>query len=160
VPSRVGRSRVWGYVAAGWASVFAGVHLFWALGGSAGLASSAGSRLARDRPGWFVVAGLWGVGGMLVMGAFLGVALARARPRPPPRMRRLLVPAGAGAAVLLCVRAIGIELLMLVGAYDGNAAITPAQRHWTLMLWNPWFLAGGVAFGLAAWAMVRADRPE
>jgi hypothetical protein len=104
--------------------------------------------LAQERPGWFVAAGLWGVGGLLLVGACLGLALARSRPRG------LLVLAGGAVALLLCLRAVGIEVLMLAGVYDGNPAITPAQRHWTLVLWNPWFLAGGVAFGLAALARV------
>jgi hypothetical protein len=86
LPSR--SSRWYGYLAAGWATVFAGAHFFWALGGETGLDISAGQRLADERPGWFVAGGLWGVG--------------------------------------------------------------PAQKFWTLALWNPWFILGGVLFAPAA----------
>ena len=43
------------------------------------------------------------------------------------------------------------------GALDGNRSIGPEQRQWTLLLWNPWFVAGGLAFGLAALAAARAE---
>lgn len=48
----------WGVLAAGWAAAFAVLHVYWALGGSAGLAGSAGEQLATERPGWFVAVGL------------------------------------------------------------------------------------------------------
>ncbi|WP_299952516.1 DUF3995 domain-containing protein [uncultured Modestobacter sp.] len=136
--------RRWGWVAAGWAVAFAVLHVFWALGGSVGLASSAGDRLAAERPGWFVAGGLWGVAVLLLVAAGLAVALARAR------RRRLLVLAGAAVGLLLLLRGVGIEVLLLSGAYDGNAAMSDAQRHWSLVLWNPWFVLGGLAFLLAA----------
>ena len=53
-------SRRWGDVATAWATLFAVLHLYWALGGAWGLAESAGPRLAADRPGWFVALGLYG----------------------------------------------------------------------------------------------------
>lgn len=136
------RSRQWGYVAA--------LHFFWALGGSAGLAASAGAQLAAERPTWFVVGGLWGVGGLLLIGAALVVALARGSLRG--RLRRLFVFAGGAVGLLLLARGVGIEILLITGAFDGNAALGPGQTYWTLVLWNPWFVVGGIAFGLASWA--------
>lgn len=158
---RAGRtlwSRRWGYAAAGWATAFALLHFFWALGGSAGLAASAGTQLAAERPAWFVLAALWGVGGLLLVGAAVGVALARAE---VGGIRRLLLTVlGAGIALVLLARGLGIEILMLAGAYDANAALGPGQERWTLLLWNPWFVAGGIAFGAAAAAFRRsAVRP-
>ncbi|WP_246626452.1 DUF3995 domain-containing protein [Modestobacter italicus] len=140
----------WGWVAAGWAAAFAVLHVFWALGGSVGLASSAGDRLAAERPGWFVAGGLWGVAALLLIAAGLAVALARGR------RRRLLVLAGAAIGLLLLLRGLGIEMLLLAGAYAGNAAMSDAQRHWSLVLWNPWFLLGGMAFLLAARSTARS----
>ena len=152
------RSRRWGYVAAAWATLFAVLHLFWALGGSTGLASSAGTDLARQRPGWFVAGGLWGVGGLLLGAAALGVVLARSRPRG--WRRRALLLAGAAVALLLLIRGISVEVLLLGGALDGNTAISPDQRRWSLLLWNPWFVAGGLAFGLAAAASAGPRRRQ
>jgi hypothetical protein len=54
-----------------WCLIFGAVHVFWALGGDAGLASSAGARLAAQRPELFVVFGLWGVAAVLAGGALL-----------------------------------------------------------------------------------------
>jgi len=126
------------------------VHLFWAFGGSVGLAESAGAQLARDRPTWFVLPGLFGVAALLAASTVLGLRMARQQPG-------LLLPVvGAGVAGVLLLRAIDIETLLLADADYGRRAITAGERFWTLVLWNPWFLAGGVAFGLAA---VAARRP-
>jgi hypothetical protein len=137
----------WGYAAAAWAGLFAAAHLYWALGGSIGLAESAGAELARDRPTWFVVLGLYGVALLLAGGAVLGVALAHG-----PWGRgwwRLLPFLGAGVASVLLLRAVVVEALLLSDPGYGDGAIHPAERYWTLVLWNPWFLVGGVAFALA-----------
>ena len=146
-------SRRWGHAAAAWAGLFAALHLFWAAGGALGLAESAGRELAAERPLWFVAAGLYGVALALVAAAGLGVLLARS-----PLIGRagwLLPLLGAGVAVLLLVRAVGIQALLLTDAGYGGGAVSPAQRWWTLLLWNPWCLFGARLFGLAAAAARR-----
>ena len=80
-------SRRWGYAAAFWSAAFAGLHLYWALGGRVGLAESAGRRLADERPIEFVLGGLYGVAALLVAAAVLGVVLVRGH---VPGRRRLL----------------------------------------------------------------------
>lgn len=135
-------------MAAAWAGLFAAAHLYWALGGSAGLAESAGVELARDRPTWFVVLGLYGVALLLAGGAVLGAALAHG-PRGR-RTSRLLPIVGGGIAGVLLLRAVVVEALLLFDTGYGNGAISPAERFWTLVLWDPWFLIGGVAFARAA----------
>lgn len=60
-----------GRAAALWCIAFAALHLFWAFGGSAGLASSAGRDLANRRPTNFVVLGLYGVALVLLCGVAL-----------------------------------------------------------------------------------------
>jgi hypothetical protein len=143
----------WGYAAAVWAGLFAAAHLYWALGGSIGLAESAGAELARNRPTWFVVLGLYGVALLLAGGAVLGVALAHG---PCGRgWWRLLPFLGAGVAGVLLLRAVVVEALLLSDADYGHGAISPAERFWTLVLWNPWFLIGGGTFALASVAARR-----
>ncbi|MFF6888570.1 hypothetical protein ACFY9F_35940 [Streptomyces sp. NPDC012421] len=44
---------------------------------------------------------------------------------------------------------IGVEVMLLTGL-GRDASVSDEQRTWTLTLWNPWFIAGGTAFGLAA----------
>jgi hypothetical protein len=141
-----GWGRRFGWVAAGWAVGFAALHFYWALGGGVGLAVSAGPDLADERPAWFVAGGLWGVGVLLVVAALVGVELARGRLRGA---RRVLVRiAGYLAGSILVVRAVSVELLLLGGpALDDT--VGPAHRFWTLVLWNPWFAVGGIAFLVA-----------
>ena len=147
-------SRRWGHAAAAWAGLFAALHLFWAAGGALGLAESAGRELAVDRPLWFVAAGLYGVAVALVTAAGLDVLLARS-----PLTGRAgwsLPPLGAGVVVLLLVLAVGVQALLLTDAGYGGGAVSPAQRWWTLLLWNPWFLLGGLLSGPAAGAAHRS----
>lgn len=145
--SRMLRSRRWGHVAAAWSALFGAVHVFWAVGGSVGLAESAGSTLADQRPTWFVVFGLWGVAALLAVATAVGELLSSGRLEGVPHLVLRLM--AGGAAAILLVRGVLIEALLLAGAYDNNPSLSGAQRHWTLVLWNPWFLIGGLAFAAA-----------
>jgi len=64
-----------------WCGSFAGLHLFWALGGSVGLASSAGRDLAVRRPTSFDIFGLYGTALLLVVGILI-IAVTRDLERP------------------------------------------------------------------------------
>ncbi|GGU84530.1 hypothetical protein GCM10010211_58130 [Streptomyces albospinus] len=147
---------LWGRIAATWAVAFAVLHFYWALGGSWGLSVSAGP-LAEERPGWFVVVGLWGVGTLCLVGGVLGWLLAQRWPRGAGG--RVVVSLGWCACAVLLVRGIAVEVLLLTGAAGQEINVSAAQRLWTLVLWNPWFLVGGLVFGLAARDFGRAERP-
>ncbi|MFE6690501.1 DUF3995 domain-containing protein [Streptomyces sp. NPDC057743] len=149
-----GRSGWWGRGAGAWAVAFAALHFSWALGGSWGLSVSAGP-LAEERPGWFVAVGLWGVGGLCLVGGGLGWLLARPRPGGPTGSA--VKALGWCACAVLLVRGIAIEVLLLLGTAGPELDISPAQRLWSLTLWNPWFLVGGLVFGLAAREFGRAQ---
>ena len=131
------------------------LHLYWALGGTVGLTESAGRRLAEERPAEFVLGGLYGVAVALLAAAALGTALARV---PVTGRRRLLPVLGAGVALVLVVRAVVVAVLLVTDPGFGDGAITGAQRAWTLWIWNPWFLLGGVLFGAAALAAPTVER--
>nr|WP_157528643.1 DUF3995 domain-containing protein [Kibdelosporangium sp. MJ126-NF4] len=60
-PRPLPRVRAWGYFGGVWCVLFAVLHIYWAVGGEAGLASSAGVDLATRRPLGFVLLGLWGL---------------------------------------------------------------------------------------------------
>ncbi|WP_432026287.1 DUF3995 domain-containing protein [Streptomyces sp. 1222.5] len=141
------RSALWGRLAGTWATAFAALHFYWALGGDVGLDTSAGP-LATERRLWFVIAGLWGVGALCLLGTLLAWSLTKGRLRGIPALpaRRL---AWAISALLL-TRGIGIEVLLLTHTTHLNTSIGDQQQAWTLALWNPWFIAGGLTFGLAA----------
>lgn len=164
----------WGYSAAGWALLFAGLHVYWALGGRAGLASSAGRDLAVNRPLWFVVFGLWGVALVLLALAALGVLLARTGGRGRPAgtgaggllagtgarglLARLARPLGWLVGGVLLLRGVWVQVLLLTGAGHVARTVGPEQVHASLVWWDPWFVAGGLVFLLAARQQCLAGR--
>ncbi len=90
-----------------WCAAFGVVHVFWALGGETGLASSAGARLATTRPASFVVFGLWGVaviltGGALLAGRAVWCALGA-------RWLRVLRAVAAVIGIVLVLRGVLVE---------------------------------------------------
>ncbi len=145
----------WGYLAAAWALLFSGLHVYWALGGALGLGSSAGMELARDPPLWFLLFGLWGVALVLLVGAALGLVLARARLSGLPG--RLAAILGCLVGALLLIRGIGVELLLMTDALGVASNVGQDQVHASLVLWNPWFVVGGLVFALAGF-QGRRDR--
>ncbi|MCC3650568.1 DUF3995 domain-containing protein [Streptomyces sp. S07_1.15] len=144
---RFSASRWFAYLAVGWATTFAGLHVFWALGGEVGLAVSSGERLASERPAWFVAGGLWGVGLLCLVGA--AVALGLRRRGVHGRRWRALRWLGVGIGALLLTRGLLVEVL-LITEVSAVGEISAAQKFWTLALWNPWFILGGLLFVLAA----------
>ncbi|MFD7552137.1 DUF3995 domain-containing protein [Streptomyces sp. NPDC059816] len=148
-------SGTWGRLACAWALVFAALHFFWALGGGWGLSVSAGP-LAEERPWWFVLVGLWGVGLLCLVAGALGLLLAGPPPGGPAG--RVVKALGWCVCVVLLVRGVVVEVVLLTDAGGRQLDVGPEQRLWTLLLWNPWFLIGGLAFGLAARASGRAGR--
>ncbi|MFF2405818.1 DUF3995 domain-containing protein [Streptomyces sp. NPDC058092] len=156
-PQEKPTSGSWGRIACAWAVAFAVLHFYWALGGSWGLSVSAGP-LAEERPGWFVAVGLWGVGLLCLVGGVLGRLLAR--PRPRGLAGRVVKTLGWCVCAVLLVRGITVEVLLLTDTAGQEIAVSPEQRLWTLLLWNPWFLIGGLVFGLAARETGRAEGPS
>jgi hypothetical protein len=132
------------------------LHFYWAVGGDVGLSVSAGP-LATERPLRFVGAGLWGVGALCLLGALLAWLLARSRLRGVPAL--LAGWLGWSVSAFLLVRGIGVKVLLLTDATHLDSSVSAAQRAWTLALWNPWFIAGGLAFGLAT-LRSRSRRPS
>ncbi|MBW5426013.1 DUF3995 domain-containing protein [Streptomyces sp. BG9H] len=150
-PEETGRgagrpATLWGRIACLWATAFAGLHFYWALGGDAGLSISAGP-LADERPLWFVLAGLWGVGALCLLGASLAWLLATPRLRGVPALLARWL--GWGVSALLLVRGVGVKVLLLTDTTHLDGSVSAGQRAWTLALWNPWFIAGGLTFALA-----------
>ncbi|GGF35012.1 hypothetical protein GCM10011519_05580 [Marmoricola endophyticus] len=133
--------------AALWCATFAGLHLFWAFGGSAGLASSAGRDLAARRPTWFVVFGLYGVALVLLVGVGL---IATASATQLGRWRRLVVALLSVVGLLLLLRGVGLELALAANVGGIRAQVGPTEVHWSQILWNPWFALGGASFIVAS----------
>ncbi|MFE9659150.1 DUF3995 domain-containing protein [Streptomyces sp. NPDC005955] len=150
--SRPGR---WpGHAAVVWGLAFAVPSFAWAWGIGLTTASTALApplvELARERDPGFIAL-LWATGVLKAVGGLLGVALVcrRAWGRGTNRLLQL---AGWGATVLLVWH--GAEFVvhgLLVEAHviDIDPDLSSVTR-WYTYLWGPWFVAGGVLFGLAA----------
>jgi hypothetical protein len=134
-----------------WCLVFAAVHVFWALGGRTGLASSAGAELAARRPVSFVVFGLWGVAAVLTAGALLAAWAAWGQPRAR-WLRGLRILAVVVAAGLL-LRGVLVEAALAANLGGVRQQVGPLETHWSLILWNPWFIIGGLSFLALALAL-------
>lgn len=137
----------WSKAAAAWCALFAAVHLYWAVGGSTGLASAAGRDLADRRPGAFVAFGLFGVAAVLLAGvAVIVLASSDVGSAGFQRVARVVMaPIGAG----LVLHAVLVEAT-LATAPSVRASVGPLETKWSLILWNPWFLVGGSLFLAAA----------
>jgi hypothetical protein len=143
---------------------FAGLHAYWAAGGGAGLAGAAGRQLARQRPLWFVTAGLWGAAGLLLIGAVLAVGLTAAG-KQSMRRRRVLAVGGWLAVLLLAVRTVPTlaqDVLTEAGLLSPSRSVLAdwSLIHWRLALWTPWFALGAVMFTLALRNQNRAAVPD
>ncbi len=149
-------SSPWGVTsvaAAMWCALFACLHLFWALGGSIGLASSAGRDLAARRPASFVIFGLYGTALLLVAGILTIVATqSRHATRRPHRAATVILTV---VGVVLVTRGLALEVLLATNTGGIREGVGPLETRWSLILWNPWFALGGVLFISVA---VRASR--
>lgn len=135
---------VWCWAAGVWSVVFAAPHLYWAAGGRAGLGSQAAAADAALEQTWFAVYNL-AAGVLGVLGG--GVAVVLARQWAGRRSRRLLLGATVLAAGALLLRGVlGIALL----AIDLGAGVLDGQTPPILLAIEPWFVLGGLTFGLMA----------
>lgn len=123
-----------------WSAVFAAPHLYWAVGGRAGLGDQAGAADAALATGWFAAYNLAAaVAALAVVVAVAGLAAGRVH----GRARRILLAAARVAAVLLLLRGVLGLALLAVEQLNGAGGSTPA----VLIAIEPWFVVGGIAFG-------------
>lgn len=137
-----------------WCGLFAAVHVFWALGGSVGLASSAGARIAASRPLAFVLLGLWGVAAALLLGAVLIAWCTR-----DVRWRRLGGVAIGVVGAALLARGVLVEVLLLADVGGVRQSVGADETRWSLLLWNPWFVLGGALWLAVARQLARQPPP-
>ncbi len=149
--------RTAGWLAAAWCGLFALLHVFWAAGGSTGLASASGRELASRRPATFVLFGLWGVAVLLVTGAGLAV-VATLRAVPAAWLRGFQILAWIAAAVLV-LRALFVELALATDLGHVRESVGSLETRWSLILWNPWCAIGGICFFALALDIRRRRKP-
>ncbi len=142
-----------GYAACAWAFVFAAMSFYWAAGGTAG-ADTIGptiKELALAREPWFVAV-LWLTGAMKVIAGLLALALVRPWGRPVPHWMLLVAAWGTGALLVLYGGVnLAVRGLMTIGAMNTPESMHSTAARWHLLLWDPWWLLGGLLFCAAAW---------
>jgi hypothetical protein len=150
-----------GYAACGWALVFAGVSFYWGLGGTLGLATLGREieQLALVRDPMTVAIGAWGAGAAKVLAALVALAPVQPWGHAIPLRLRLVTVWIVG--VLLVVY--GIANFVQHGLMAADVVAIPQSfgaeaLPWHLLLWDPWWLAGGLLFVAVAWYATRDSR--
>lgn len=137
--------RVAAYTAAIWGVLFSAVHVYWLADGRLGLP---GGRSIYGTPALLVI-------DVIAIPASLGaaaVALALVRSWGARLPRRALKAAAWGTTAILVLHAlpsIPDWIALAVGARD--TAGLSAEERFATFLYEPWFMTGGVLFGLATW---------
>lgn len=133
-----------GWAAAVWAGLFGALHLFWVLGGRWGLGDPAAAELAFERV-WFLGFNLLAA---VACGAAAVLALATIGYGRRFVSDRVLV---AGlmivTSVLLLRGGVGVVQVLLSQRTEAEA------QSPVLVLYDPWFVLGGLLFGLVTWCI-------
>jgi hypothetical protein len=153
-----------GYAACAWALVFAAMSFYWAAGGRIGIETQAGSiQTAAQDPDAEFVAVLWVTGVVKVVGALLALALIQRWGRKI-RRRMLLVAAWIAGGGMVLYGGVNFVVGAVVALLRAIEVIdTPADTSafwWHLLLWDPWWILGGVLFSIAALNYQRRSRVE
>lgn len=145
--------RTWAaHAAAVWAFAFATASFYWAAGGTFGM-NTLGNTIEglAAQSAWFTAA-VWVTGALKAAGGMLALALVRPWGELLPRRLRLVAAAGAGGVMALYALAnLGARAIQAIGLIPTPASMDTAAAWWHLLLWDPWFLVGGLLFLLAAW---------
>ncbi|MEV4253621.1 DUF3995 domain-containing protein [Spirillospora sp. NPDC049652] len=141
----LGRSAA--YAAAIWGVLFSAVHIYWLADGRLGLP---GGRGIYGTPALLVI-------DVIAIPASLGaagLALAVVRPWGGRLPRRILRATVWGTAALLVLHALpsAVDWVALASGAREVADLSAEERFATF-LYEPWFMTGGVLFGLAARAI-------
>jgi Protein of unknown function (DUF3995) len=145
------------YAACAWAVAFALPSFYWAAGGSIGAEPIAADveKAGLSNPAVLAITGI-----LKLLAGMVALALAR---RWGGRLsRRLLGVAASGAGGLFVVYALANFVdhgLMQSGARGVPEALGRYALHWHLLLWDPWWLLGGVLF-LATARTLAPGRPD
>jgi len=153
-------SRTWAaHAASVWAFAFAAVSFYWAAGGTVGLGTVGGTVEGwAAGGGWFTVA-VWFAGVVKAAGGMLALALVRPWGERFPRGLLLgLTVSGGVVLTSYALLNLGARAVQAVGLIATPASMHSAAAWWHLLVWNPWFLVGGVLYLLAAWQFARGGK--
>jgi uncharacterized protein DUF3995 len=156
---RIGRMQWTSYAVVAWCVVFGGLHLYWALGGTAGFAgfSTPPNKILALTRAPIYMGITWAVVIMCLVGAIVALAPFQTWSRRIPRWI-LLTPLWIACGLLL-VRGFGNPIqsaLIIAGGMPFEPLAGPEAQAWNqwmlidTILFSPWFILGGFAFGATA----------
>lgn len=137
-----------------WSIVYLLPHLYWGLGGTAGLSVVKPS--ASALPEWQAIN--LAASGVLALPALLAVALVAVRAGTAKSGLLLVSLAGSAIATSHGLYGIIYRSLMVAGTIDVDGQTFDASRHgwvlWDLLVFEPWFLIEGLLLAGTGGAVV------
>lgn len=150
-------SKLFIYVACAWAFIFAIPSFYWAAGGEVGLDTLGDEISSLQAEPWFAVF-VWVTAFMKVALGLIVLMLLR---RYDSMLLNRAVRVVVWTAGVICIVYGGLNLLarliMALGVIPTPDAMYSSAAMWHLMLWNPWWVLGGVSLVLAVYATKRKD---
>lgn len=129
------------YAACAWALLFAAMHIYWALGGTAGLPSG---KMVPEAGGALLAIDVAAIPLCIVAGL---IALALVQPWGRIIPRWMMLAAAWAAGVAFALRAV-------VGLLQDGLAVTSGIPLDPMDPYDLWFLLGGILFVVIAWRAV------
>ena len=140
------------YAAAAWSFVFAALSFYWALGGTS-LVRTQSPQILELAANPRFLAVVWLTGLFKVAAGFTALSLAQRWGERVPAQLRQAANWGIGLVLTFYGGAnLAVRGLMALGMLRTPASMRSAAARWHLVLWDPWFLLGGVLFLTAAWS--------
>ncbi len=153
--------KIFAYGAFVWALVFALMSFYWAAGGMIGLGTlgEGMEALARARDAE-LLAITWITGGLKLLAGFCVLALAQNWFTFLPRRLFHLGTWAAGILFLLYALANFVQHGRMAAGISPIPDLLGSMTavHWHLLLWDPFWLAGGLLFSGSAWLYRRHQR--
>jgi len=145
------------YIACAWALIFAIPSFYWAAGGAVGLDTLGDEITSLQAEPWFVVF-VWVTAFMKVALGLIVLMLLRMY---DSMLLNRAVRIAVWVAGLLCLAYGGLNLLarliMALGIIPTPDAMYSSAAMWHLLLWDPWWVLGGVSLVLAVCTAKRED---
>jgi hypothetical protein len=104
---------------------------------------------------------LWAIGIVKALGGLLALALVRPWERFLPNWALVTLAGGGGILMVLYSGGSWVQsLLMVSGVIRIPSGLGHTAAVWHAVLWDPWWLLGGMLFIIAAWNHARRSRDQ
>lgn len=157
----IGWAEWFGYAASAWAFLFAALSFYWGMGGRLGTNTLGPALVAAANDPLFVALGLWVAGLVKVFGGLIALALVQEWGRRFPQLLlRTAAWMGGGFALLYGLASYIQHTLMMTGVLAVPAGLGAQAARWHMVLWDPWWILGGILFVITAQLAWRTALPR